>query len=90
MSQVIVFPRGQLTPADRAKIAEVGIVAVEADDPSSVVTVIPGAPLASSDDLVMSALAAIAGCGINGVGMDFVRLLHTRLKACEAKEPTNG
>lgn len=85
-----MFPRGQLTPVDRARMAEVGIVAVEADDPSSVVTVIPGVPLATSEDLAMSALSAIAGCGINGVGMDFVKLLHARLQVREAKEPTNG
>lgn len=59
MSQVIVFPRGQLRPADRARMAEVGIVAVEADDPGSVVTVVPSVPLASSDDLAMAALAAV-------------------------------
>lgn len=90
MSQIIVFPRGQLSPADRARMDEAGIVAVEADYPSSVVTVIPGVPLATPDDLAMSALAAIAGCGINGVGMDFVKRLHARLKVRQAKEPTNG
>lgn len=85
-----MFPRGQLSTAERARMDEAGIVAVQADDPSSVVTVIPGAPLATSDDLAMSALAAIAGCGISGVGMDFVKLPHARLQVRVAKEPTNG
>ncbi|HEY8331526.1 MAG TPA: hypothetical protein VIO83_09400 [Pseudomonas sp.] len=89
MSQIIVFPRGQLSTADRKRMADAGILAVEADDPKSVVTVIPGVPLATSDDLAMSALAAIAGCNINGVGMDFVKELHARLQVREAKEPTN-
>lgn len=43
--QVLVFPRGQLKPKDRRVLAEVGVVAVEADDPSKVVACIPSAPL---------------------------------------------
>ncbi|HGM6931280.1 TPA: hypothetical protein ACKQDF_004946 [Stenotrophomonas maltophilia] len=90
MSQIIVFPRGQLTAADRKRMAEAGIVAVEADDPVSVVTVVPGAPLTSSDDLAMAALSAIATCGWNDVSARFVKELHGRLAAREAKAVGNG
>lgn len=83
MNQVIVFPRGQLTELDRARMEEVGIVAVEADDPNAVVTVITGAPLASPDDLAMAALWAVTNSGISSVGMDFARALHQRMKARE-------
>lgn len=90
MSQIIVFPRGQLTAGDRKRMAEAGIVAVEADDPSSVVTVVPGAPLASSDDLAMAALSAIATCGWADVSAKFVKVLHGRLAARGSEDPTNG
>ncbi|MBH1745242.1 hypothetical protein I5V28_05290 [Stenotrophomonas maltophilia] len=90
MSQIIVFPRGQLTAGDRKRMAEAGIVAVEADDPSSVVTVVPGAPLASSDDLAIAALSAIATCGWDEVAGRFVKALHGRLAAREAKAVPHG
>lgn len=80
MTQIIVFPRGQLTELDRARMEEAGIVGVEADDPASVLTIIPGAPLATPDDLAMAALWAVTNSGISSVGMDFVRALHQRMK----------
>lgn len=86
MSQVIVFPRGQLMPADRARMEAVGIVAVEADDPATVVTVVPGVPLATSDDLAMAALAAVV-TGYDSVSAEFVKVLHKRLLG---KEVGNG
>ena len=92
MAQVIVFPRGQLSELDRARMEEVGIVAVEAEDPQAVVTVIPGAPLATEDDLAMAALAAVCKAPLDGVGMHFARVLHRRLEAREAVSaaPTQG
>lgn len=57
--QVIIFPRGQLSAKDKERLTKLGIVAVEADDPSKVVSVMPGAPLVSADDMLMAALAAI-------------------------------
>lgn len=90
MSQVIVFPRGQLTAADRKRMAEVGIVAVEADDPGSVVTVVPGVPLATSDDLAMAALGAVASSHLDNVAAKFAKALHNRLATRGAKEIGNG
>ncbi|HAL22282.1 MAG TPA: hypothetical protein DCP40_06085 [Stenotrophomonas sp.] len=85
MSQIVIFPRGQLTAADRKRMAEAGIVAVEADDPGSVVTVVPGAPLATSDDLAMAALGAVASSNLDSVAAKFAKALHNRLQAREAK-----
>jgi len=61
VKQVIVFPRGQLTKADKAAISKAGCVAVEADDPSRVVTVLPMASPVSADDMMLSLLEAVAG-----------------------------
>lgn len=90
MSQIIIFPRGQLTAGDRKRMAEAGIVVVEATDPGSVVTVVPGAPLATSDDLAMAALGAIASSNLDSVAAKFVRALHCRLQARETKAVGNG
>jgi hypothetical protein len=84
MRQVIVFPRGQLTQADRDALIDAEIVAVEADDPAAVVTVLPGAPLAGTDDLLMAALHAIVKQGSSYCGGEFVTELHRRCKAREA------
>jgi hypothetical protein len=40
MKQVVVFPRGQLSESDRKRLVRAGVVVVEADDPSKVVTVL--------------------------------------------------
>lgn len=79
MSQVIVFPRGQLTPADRSSMAEAGIVAVEADDPSAVVLTVAGVPLASSDDLAIAALIAVDSSASYGIQARFVAELRKRI-----------
>lgn len=60
MKQVIVFPRGQLTPKDKEKLSKGGWLAVEADDPSKVVSVIPGASVVSPDDMICAAMDAVA------------------------------
>lgn len=86
MKQVIVFPRGQLTDADRQQLTDAGFVAVEADDPSAVVSHIPGVPLVSPDDLFMAALAgADVDIGQSGRGA-MVAELNRRLLAREGKK----
>lgn len=59
--QLVVFPRGQL-PKEAAQLMYAnGFLAVEADDPTKVVTVVPGGPLASANDMFMAALLAVVG-----------------------------
>lgn len=59
MKQVIIFPRGQLTPKDKERLSKEGFVAVEADDPKSVVCAIPSVELLSGNDLFRAAIAAL-------------------------------
>lgn len=56
MKQLVIFPKGSLSPNDKSRMAKEGILAIECDEPSRVVAVIPGAPLLSSDDLLLSAM----------------------------------
>lgn len=90
MSQIIVFPRGQLTEIDRARMEEVGIVAVEADNPEAVVTTVPGVPLASSDDLVLAALHAVVRSQREETAMLFAKELHRRIVAQEQQPTSHG
>lgn len=83
MNQVIIFPRGQLSELDRARMDEVGIVAVEADNPDKVVITAPGAPLAGADDLMLSALHAVVNCGYSTAPVKFADELYRRLKKRE-------
>ena len=68
MKQVIIFPRGQLSPEDRCRLRDSGFLAVEADTPRQVVCAVHGAPL----DLFMAALHgarhAYAICRSLGLG----------------------
>jgi hypothetical protein len=59
MSQVILFPRGQLTQTDQDRMQEVGIIAVEVDDPSKVTAAPVSASLIPGDDLLYAAIVAL-------------------------------
>lgn len=83
MSQVIVFPRGQLTPKDKERLTKAGFVAVEADDPSAVVCVLPGPAMASADDMLMAALGAVNNYGSSGCSADFLKRLMVRMNKRE-------
>ena len=86
MRQIIVFPRGQLKPADRKRLAEVGAVAVEADDPSKVVTALPLATVGPivGDDITASMLEALSRyASHSNPSCDFVRILAKRTKERE-------
>ena len=79
---IIVYPRGQLTADDRASLKEAGIVAVEADDPKSVVTIVPSAPLVSGDALLLAALDGIKSAldsGSTRAATSMVASLHSML-----------
>lgn len=90
MSQVIIFPRGQLTELDRARMDEVGIVAVEADDPDNVVITAPGVPLAGANDLMLAALHAVVECGYSSAATEFAKELRKRLLLREKKANSHG
>ncbi|MGE7139180.1 hypothetical protein ACQKIE_16255 [Luteibacter sp. NPDC031894] len=86
MNQVIVFPRGQLSAEDKASMRDAGIVAVEADDPSKVVTVIPvapSAPMATPDDFTMSLLGALDDDAFGYGQCRAIKELHRRMLARE-------
>jgi hypothetical protein len=80
---IIVFPRGQLRPADRKRIEAAGLVVVEADDPKAVVTVVPGGAITSSNEMLMCALHAISGNNSSTERAAFTLELWRRLKARE-------
>lgn len=83
--QIIIFPRGQLTAKDKAELAKIGVLAIEADDPSKVVAVIPGAPLATADDLLMSAFWGLQESTSSKT--KFVEALFNRMKRRDPNPP---
>lgn len=58
---------------------KVDIVAVEADDPSKVVSAIPVGALVGSDDLLMAAITAISKSAYSETSVRFVTDLTRRL-----------
>lgn len=81
--QVMVWPRGQLSTEDRRRLRDVGIVAVEADDPTKVVTVIPSAGILTGDDVSLAAYKAIRHADYNDVRVKFANNLVERALARE-------
>lgn len=80
---VIVYPRGQLKAADRKTMKDAGIVAIEADDPDKVVTVLPMVPVsipATSGDMAMALLHAVVH---GNEGQKFATELYRRAKLNE-------
>lgn len=82
MKQVIVFPRGQLTDRDKARLEENDIIAIEADDPLSIVMLVPAVDLVRAGDLFMSALHAV---NVGSEAGSFVAELYRRIKDREQK-----
>lgn len=62
---IVVFPRGQLSEFDKARLDERGIVAIEADDPNAIQQLRISRPMLceglTGDAIVSAALQAIAG-----------------------------
>jgi len=85
MKQVIVFPRGQLSAEDRKAMRAVGIVAIEADDPSKVVVAVPQSAIVTGDDLLIAALAGVNCKTYDQNAATFAKTLADRIKAREAK-----
>ena len=54
MKQIVVFPRGQLSDKDRKALSRAGVLIVEADDPSKVVSVLPSVGVAGDEMLAMA------------------------------------
>jgi hypothetical protein len=66
-----------------------GFLAVEADTPHQVVCVVPGAPLATADDLFMAALHGVNGAGPYKGPERMIEELARRLKLREGAEPND-
>lgn len=79
----LVFPRGQLTSEDRARLDAAGIVAVEADDPAAVVLMLPATAI-SGDAIALSALTAISESPLDSTAAKFVRLLTKAMQRAGA------
>jgi len=83
-AMVVVYPRGQLTQPDKERLMEVGIVAIEADNPNAVAILPQPLPLIQPvqyDDMLMAALAGVSYS--NGSQAKFAEDLHRRLKERE-------
>lgn len=61
MKQVIIFPRGQLTSADRRILRNNDFIPIETDDPSKVMLLFPNCERLTGDIVTMSALRALTG-----------------------------
>lgn len=82
MQQIIVFPRGQLTPDMKQELNEAGIIALEVDDPEKVVTVLPVTRTLTGDKLLDAALQTIKDTSSAHVRASFAtRILKDLLSA---------
>jgi hypothetical protein len=57
---ILVVKPGSLTLPDRKKLRQIGIVAVEAEDPASVKLISPEGPALGANDMLFAAMSAIA------------------------------
>lgn len=80
-SHIVVFPRGQLTPKDKERMTKIGVIAIEADDPS-LVRVLSAEPLpVGSNAMLVVALESMCGSsGGSSVQAAFTRNLLASIK----------
>jgi hypothetical protein len=87
VKQIVVFPRGQLGEKDRRALQRAGVCVVEADDPSKVVTVLPGTPLISGDDILRAAITALCSDdGSTGMRSRFVKAIGQMMQERAAQQ----
>lgn len=61
--QLIIFPRGALSPKDKERMSKEGFLAIETDDPSKVIALLPSGNVLTGDMLLASAFSAIRKSG---------------------------
>lgn len=80
---VVVFPRGQLVAKDKERLTKHGIIAVEADDPRSVMQLNIAPPMqqtvVNGDGVIRAALAAMAKGKDYSTALYFVQELSAAL-----------
>lgn len=85
MKQLVIFPKGALSPKDKERMSREGFLAIEADDPSKVVMPLPSDGV-SGDDMTLCALKAMSGPGSSFQRSQFTEHLTTLLAA----RPSHG
>lgn len=85
--QIVVFPRGQCSDRDRKAMQRAGIIVVEADDPSKVVTVLPLVSGIAPDDILGAAMNALSDKSYVSSLERFGKFVAERVLA---KEPHNA
>ena len=93
MAQILVVKPGVLSKADRAKLRRIDVVAVEADDPSSVRLISPETGALSGNDMLFAAISAIGKDRYNGNTQEqFVKIVVKLMEEVRFGEddPTHG
>lgn len=85
-SMIVVYPRGQLSAKDKERLTKHGILAIEADDPSKVVTLLPMGSTLSADDVFLSAMKALGTGSYNTECL--VAFSKEMCRRALSKEPT--
>lgn len=79
MKQLVIFPRGALSPKDKERMSKEGYLAIEADDPSKVILPLPSGVL-NGDALTLCALEAMRGDASHSERARFTTNLTTMLQ----------
>lgn len=92
-SVVVIYPRGQLGADDAKRLADAGIVAVEAADPHLVRVLpmplplpLPAVQPVPYDDMLLALMTAIERSRVGSIAMTFVETLLERLRARESRD----
>lgn len=86
MKQIILFPKGSITPKDKERMSNEGYCAVECEDPSKAVVAIPAVGIAP-DSMLLCALEAMSATSAYPERAKFTDNLFRELKKREDQQP---
>ena len=81
MADILVTKPNVLNRDDKARLRKAGIVHVTADNPDDVRFIHPGMPAMNGNDLLFSAISALASTSHDGPRELFVKALFATMKA---------
>jgi len=81
VNTIILFPKGQLKPADKARLVKADYIPIEVDEPAKVVMMFPNCERLTGDILTSAALNALTGTTSGTERQKFATEIINRLLA---------
>lgn len=90
MKQIILFPKCSLSKAAIRKLDDAGACAIEVDDPSKIVMLMPSSAHLSGDMIIKAAVYALGNASFSSCREDFAKSLIKQLAEKPLKQTSES